>query len=48
MAARKASVVLLTLSYFVLFHPRIARLVHWRPFVGEHVMPGIANARRAA
>jgi hypothetical protein len=39
---RKASVVLLTLSYFVLVNGRIARLMHGRPFVGEHVMPGIA------
>ena len=39
---RKASVVLLTLSYFVLVNGRIARLLHGRPFVSEHVMPGIA------
>ena len=39
---RKASVVLLTLGYFVLVNGRIARLLHGRPFVSEHVMPGIA------
>jgi len=39
---RKASVVLLTLSYFVLLHRRIAGFVHAYPFGGEHAMPGIA------
>src|SRR5213595_308788 len=39
---RKASVVLLTLSYFVLVNGRIMWLLHGRPFVSEHVMPGVA------
>jgi len=39
---RKASVVLLTLSYFVLLHRRIAWFVHGHPFGPEHVMPGMA------
>ena len=40
---RKASVVLLTLSYFVLLHRRIARFVQGHPFAGEHAMPGMAT-----
>lgn len=47
---RKASVVLLTLSYFVLLHGRIARFVHGHPFAGEHAMPemGMAAAQPGA
>ena len=45
---RKASVVLLTLSYFVLLHGRIARLVHGHPFAGEHAMPGMPAAQPGA
>jgi len=41
---RKASAILLTLSYFVLFHGRIAGLVQGHPSAGEHVMPGAMPA----